>query len=171
MTSFNNNSDQKERRQVLKNDAATLHQFAQSEANEISGRWAKPTTVNASQKAVHYPRLPTSSPWSSDPVGPEPPYGQDISEPPVVGESWKIEKSLDRDFGVARSIRDGVPSATGPVMPRSSEPTPDSEVARANSSSQFARQPLPLSGAGNKTDAMVRPAPTNSRANLRRRLV
>jgi hypothetical protein len=35
---FNNNSDQKERRAVLKNDAATLHQFAQSEANEISGR-------------------------------------------------------------------------------------------------------------------------------------
>ena len=164
MTSFNNNSDQKERRQVLKNDAATLHQFAQSEANEISGRWAKPTTVNASQQAVHYPRLPTSSPWSSDPVGPEPPYGQDISEPPVVGESWKIEKSLDRDFGVARSIRDGVPSATG-VMPRLSKPTPDSEVERAPSA-DHARQPLTLSGRHSVRGVWV--SPSNP---IKRRLV
>jgi hypothetical protein len=54
---YNNNSSQKERRQVLKNDAATLHQFAQSEAGEISGRWAKPQTVNASRPVVEYPRI------------------------------------------------------------------------------------------------------------------
>ena len=104
---FRNDSDQKERRAVIKNDATTLHQFAQSEAGEIGGRYARPQTVNASQQAVHYPKLPTNSPWSSDPVPPEEPLGIDVSEAPITGEKFEVEASLDRDFGVARNATRG----------------------------------------------------------------
>jgi hypothetical protein len=107
--SYNNNSSQKERRAILKNDATTLHQFAQSEAGEVGGRFAKPAAVNASQQVVHYPKL-SGGPWSDQPgPGPEPPYGEDISSPPIVGEYAEVQASLDRDFNVQRSLRDGAP--------------------------------------------------------------
>jgi len=103
---FNNNASQKERRAVIKNDASTMHGFAQSEASEISGRWAKPTQVSGSEGAVHMPRLPSNSPWSApDPSGPEQPFGIDVSEPVVTGESWEVEASLDRDFGLQRLLQ------------------------------------------------------------------
>jgi hypothetical protein len=142
---FSNNSDQKERKAILKNDATTLHKFAQSEAGEIGGRFAKPATLNASQSAVHYPKLPTSSPWSSDPVPPEEPLGIDVSEAPIVGEPAEVEASLNAEFGWRRTIQDGVPPAAGQghLIPAAPEPTPDSEVARTE---EPARQPLPLSG-------------------------
>jgi hypothetical protein len=165
---FNNNSDQKERRAILKNDAATLHQFAQSEANEISGRWAKPQTVNASEQAVHYPRVP-SGPWSDQPgPGPEPSLGVSVEDHEPVGTAEEIEASLNADFGLVRSLSDGVPSATGGRIPAPPEPTPDAEATRAT---HPARQSLAVSGAGNKIDAIERPAPTHPRANLKRRLV
>src|SRR6516164_7215421 len=119
---FNNNSSQAERKQVLKD---TMFNRASSEANEIGGRWNKPTQVNASKPVVDYPAGPN---WSVDPTGPEPPLNQDVNAMEPCGQPWEIEASLDREFGLKRSLRDGVPSATGsPVMPRSSEPTPDSE--------------------------------------------
>jgi len=62
MTSFNNNSDQRERARILANDRATMHRFAQSEAGEVQGRWAKPAQVTGSEGAVHMPRLPANSP-------------------------------------------------------------------------------------------------------------
>jgi len=92
---FSNNSDQRERRQVIKNDAATLHDFAQSEAGEISGRWAKPTQVSGSEGAVHMPRLPANSPWSQpDPSGQEKPYPIDLSEPLSLWGQHKKSKTV-----------------------------------------------------------------------------
>ena len=93
---FNNRATMKEKVEQLRNDqrnASTLHQFASSEAGEIGGRFAKPATVNASQQAVHYPKLPTSSPWSCDPVPPEEPLGIDVNEPVVTGEPFEVEAS------------------------------------------------------------------------------
>jgi len=115
---FNNNSSQKERRQVIRNDATTLHDFAQSAAGEISGRWAKPATVNASEQAAHYPRLPTSSPWSNPIEAVEPPLGFSVEETPIVGEYAEVQASLDRDFELQRSLRDGAATpASGRLIP------------------------------------------------------
>jgi hypothetical protein len=162
---FNNNSDQKERRAIIKNDAATLHQFAQSEANEISGRWAKPQTVNASRPVVNYPAGPN---WSVDPTGPEPPLNQDVNAMEPCGQPWEVEASLDRNFGLQRSLQDGAPPSAGSLIPAALEPAPDSEVARANSDEEPARQPLPLSGRHSiNPDRGARVSPTNS---IKRRL-
>jgi hypothetical protein len=102
---YNNNSSQKERRQVLANDRAnigksrdassgTFHQFAQSEAGEVQGRWAKPAQVTGSEGAVHMPRLPENSPWAApDPSGQEPPLNIDVTEAPITGEPFEVEAS------------------------------------------------------------------------------
>ena len=117
---FSNNSDQPERKRILANDhanASTLHDFAQSQADEVGGRFARPTQVTGKDPATLYPKLPTCSPWSRDPVPPEPPYGQDISEPPQVGEWWEIENSLDADLGLQRLLRN--PDRDRPNIPAS----------------------------------------------------
>ena len=166
MTSFNNSSDQKERRQVIRNDATTLHEFAQSEANEVGGRFAKPATVNASEQAVHMPRLPTNSPWAApDPSGQEQPYPVDLSEPPEpVGTAQEIEDSL-QPFSWLRS--DGVPPAADRLISASPEPTPDGEVVRGGQAEEPAlREPLPPSGRHSMTTRR-RVSPSK----LKRRLV
>ena len=115
---------------------------------------------------VSYPKLPASSPWSCDPVPPEPPYGLDISEPPIVGESWEVAASLDRDFSVQRSLRDGAPPSVGRLIPTALEPAPDSEVVRGGQAEEPAlREPLPLSGRRSITQRRVSPN------NIKRRLV
>ena len=125
---FNNNSSQAERKQFVKD---TFHSRTRDEAG---GRFAQvnKSTVVGSDPATLYPRLPSGSPWSSDPVPPEPPLNQDISEPPIVGESWEVEKSLDRDFGVQRSLQDGAPPSSGGLIPDALEPAPGSEAIRAH---------------------------------------
>jgi hypothetical protein len=160
---FRNDSDQKERRAILKND--TFHTRASAEADlENQGRFAKASSVTASSSAVHYPRV-LSGPWADQPgPGPEPPYGEDISSPPIVGEYAEVQASLDRDFGLQRSLQDGVPSATGPVMPRSSEPTPDAEATRVNLTKE--RTSL-ASSVGRHSITQRRVSPNN----IKRRLV
>jgi hypothetical protein len=166
---FSNNSDQKERKRVLKNDAATLHQFAQSEASEISGRWAKPQTVNASEQAVHYPRLPSNSPWASNPVPPEAPLGIDVSEPVITGEPHEVWAS-EQAFSWERDRpRTAAPVCAGDDDATAVNPSSPSELPRL-ADGDLGKGPHVASGAGNKTDAMVRPAPTNLRAQLKRRL-
>jgi hypothetical protein len=167
---FNNNSSQRERAAILKNDAATLHQFAQSEAGEISGRWAKPQTVNASRPAVEYPRI-KSGPWADDqPMPPEePPLGFSVEDHDPVGQPWEIEASLDRDFGWRKTIRDGA-SASDASSPSDDVAAPGAVVVPSpyspGDSSLGANrpdgEPLTAPGAGNKTVAIV-PAPTNPR--------
>jgi len=164
---FSNNSSQRERRAVIKNDATTFHDFAQSQADEVGGRFAKPTQVSGKDPATLYPKLPTSSPWSSDPVPPEPPYGQDISEPPVVGESFEVEASLNQDFGWRKTIRDGVPQAADSLISASPEPTPDGEVVRGGQAEEPAlREPLTPSGRRSiNLNSRVSPS------NIKRRLI
>src|SRR5262249_14935797 len=76
---------QRERLEVLKADRQwregekrgdTLHQRAQTElGQEFQGRFSR---LHAEQQiigstTIAYPKLPSSSPWSSDPLGPEMP--------------------------------------------------------------------------------------------------
>ena len=156
---FKNDSSQAERKAFVKD---TFHSRTHDESG---GRWQKQTPTNViGSSPVSYPKLPASSPWSCDPVPPEEPLGIDVSESPIVGEHHEVEASLDRDFGLKRSLRDGVPSATG-VMPRLSKPTLDSEVERAPSA-DHARQPLTLSGRHSVRGVWV--SPSNP---IKRRLV
>ena len=64
-------STQAERREVLKD---TYFHRAQVDV-ELGERFAQPSVVSGAEPTVQYPRLPGSSPWSSDPVPPEEPLG------------------------------------------------------------------------------------------------
>jgi hypothetical protein len=87
--------DRKERIDTLRNDLsvreqerqraakqpATYHGFAVAEASEHRGRFA---AINEAVVVGHaaqpsYPRLPESSPWHHDPVGPEEPLGFSVN--------------------------------------------------------------------------------------------
>jgi len=113
--SFSNNSSQKERAAILRNEqrlrneqATTFHSFATSEADAVGGRFARATQSNViGSSPVSYPRLPSNGPWSdADPSGPEAPYPIDLSEPPEpVGTAAEIEASLDADLGLERMLR------------------------------------------------------------------
>jgi hypothetical protein len=91
-----NPTSQGERRQILKD---TAHTRAIAEQDLITGRYAaiSRTTVIGSSP---YPHLPPTSPWASDPVGPEPPINfQDMSAPEPVGTHQEIEQSLRETSG------------------------------------------------------------------------
>jgi hypothetical protein len=75
--------------------ASTMHQFAISEANQPSGRFAatgKATVVGATP-APTYPAGPN---WASDPVPPEPALGFEIDAIEAVGTEQEIEASIRR---------------------------------------------------------------------------
>ena len=97
----------KDKRELIKNTY-----LAHTHSDE-GGRFAKTTPNNViGASPVSYPTL-KSGPWAAQPgPGPEPPYGEDISTPPIVGESWEVEKSLDERFGLQRSLRDGTATST-----------------------------------------------------------
>jgi hypothetical protein len=181
MTSFNNNSSQKQRREVLANDranASTLHEFAQSEAGEISGRWAKPTQVSGSEGAVHMPRLPSNSPWAApDPCGQEQPYPVDLSEPPEpVGTAQEIEDSLQPFSWLRRDGAPDHPTQGSPVIPDVVDAGAPPATAAAPSSSGTPRPEGDLGevphvsegqhSAGNG-DRQTRMLPQNIRRRLR----
>jgi hypothetical protein len=83
---FKNDSSQAERKAFVKDSYHTRYQ------DEAGGRWQKqtPTQVTGKDPATLYPKLPTSSPWSSDPVPPEEALGIDVSEAPIVGEPHEV---------------------------------------------------------------------------------
>jgi hypothetical protein len=96
----------KERRAAIKDDPSTYFGHTHDEAG---GRFQKqvPTNVSGKDPATLYPKLPTSSHWSNDPVPPEAPLGIDVTETPIVGESFEVEQSLNQDFGWRKTIQDG----------------------------------------------------------------
>jgi hypothetical protein len=158
----------KEKREQIKNTY-----LAHTHSDE-GGRFAKTTPTNViGSSPVSYPKL-QSGPWSDQPMPPEePPLGFSVDEVPIVGESFEVEASLDRDFSLKRSLRDGVPSATG-VMPRSSEPTPDTEAIRAHDPADHKKtvdrveRHSPAVSAGRHSVREGRVSPSNS--NIQRRL-
>jgi hypothetical protein len=155
----------KERRAIMKDDPST---YLGHTHNETGGRFAKAIPNNViGSSPISYPTL-KSGPWSPQPgPGPEPPFGEDISTPPIVGEHHEVEASLDRDFGVARNLRDGAPPSPGRLIPAALEPAPDSEVVRGAAEEPAPRQPLPLSGRGQSSPQIVS-SPSKSKPLLRR---
>ena len=85
--------EMKERRALAGSTSATTY-FQQSQvAEELdakAGRFAKPSVVSGSEPAVRYPRLPSSSPWASDPVPVEPPLGIDVNALEPTGELHEL---------------------------------------------------------------------------------
>jgi hypothetical protein len=97
MADYRNESSQKERADVLKNDRANTYAGrAQAEHDlENVGRHAKPNIVIGTGALPEYPRLPENS-WTNDPVPPEAPLGHAIDAQEPVGEIGEIEASLAR---------------------------------------------------------------------------
>jgi hypothetical protein len=119
--------EERERRETLENDrkvleaerqriareGTTLHRFAQSQADELSGgRFAaiNPTTVVGSDPTLKYPPLPSSSPWSGAQPEPgvEPQLGYEINRL----TPYELEPSM----GTTRPVEDtgGAPSSAPP---------------------------------------------------------
>jgi hypothetical protein len=89
---FKNDATQAERQEALRND--TYHGRASHDL-ELGGRFAainKPSIIGAA--SAKYPKLPSSSPWSADPVPPEEPLGFEINALEPVGTAAEIEASL-----------------------------------------------------------------------------
>ncbi len=101
-----NDSSQSERRAVLKNEseASTFFQQAQIGLSLEGGRFAaNDTTITGIEPAAQYPRLPASSPWSSDPVPPERPTGVAIDAMEPCGTPAEIAASLGEGHKLAAS--------------------------------------------------------------------
>jgi hypothetical protein len=72
--------------------ATTLREMHSVISPEPGGRWAKPS--RSEDTATLYPQLLASSPWHSDPVPDEEPFGVDIQAAEPCGTPSEIERSL-----------------------------------------------------------------------------
>ena len=159
--SFNNNSSQKEREQFVKD---TFHSRTHDESG---GRWQKqvPTQVNGTNPATLYPKLPSNSPWSGDPVPPEEPLGIDVTESPIVGEPHEVWASQqpfswmrDRSNSPSSAVAGGVGDDGGAAASTSSDISSSTSLSKPRASSE--------DGVTNRDGV----APS-SKFNIRRRLV
>jgi hypothetical protein len=93
---FHNTTSQREREEILRAErrASTYAGRAQTEANEIRGRFA--AQERATVVGVEQPDLPAPD-WAHDPTDVEPPTGYRIDEQVAVGEKFEIERSLGDD--------------------------------------------------------------------------
>jgi hypothetical protein len=115
---------------VKPNEPNTYLAHAQADADLASGgRFAKVEATRVTG-VPRFPALPTSSPWSRDPVPPEPPLGQDVDATMVpVGTEREIERSI-RDLGGPLSE---APVAAGPAVAVETErgpPNPSTLIRR-----------------------------------------
>jgi hypothetical protein len=167
---FKNDASQAERKAFVKD---TFHSRTHDESG---GRWQKQTPTNViGSSPVSYPRLPASSPWANDPVPPEEPLGIDVTEAPIVGESFEVEQSLNAEFAWRKTIRDGAPDPSlGSSLP-DDVGAPDVVAAptssRPNTSSTSLSKPRTASedGATNSSQSGRGSAPS-SNFNIKRRL-
>jgi hypothetical protein len=177
---FNNNSDQKERRQFVRD---SYHTRANADASlEQSGRFAKPQAITGKDPSTLYPRI-QSGPWSApDPSGQEASFGIDVNEPVVTGESFEVEQSLNAEFAWRKTIRDGTstnssdatspPDAVG-VPGVGAVVPPDPTVDNSSIVDRPGIVPLPMSEGGVTTNGDCKGAPSSKSQPKphRRRLV
>ena len=103
--------DQALRNAQRRRDASTFSQFATSEANADTGRYAqinKAAVVGATPKQPDY----AAPNWANDPTGVEPPLGFDVNEIEPVGRQDEIEASIQR-LELERAATQGLPSHDG----------------------------------------------------------
>jgi hypothetical protein len=71
------------------NPPTTFHALANLDSS-LGGRFATGGDVSGTDEVVRYPRLPSTSPWASDPVGVEPPTNYRIDELEPTGEFHEL---------------------------------------------------------------------------------
>ncbi len=76
---FENEANQKLRRETLRNDRSTLLDHARAHADDAAGGRFKRELATSVVGVPNYPKQPETSPWHHDPVGPEPPLGLDVN--------------------------------------------------------------------------------------------
>ena len=116
---YDNSASQAERLAAHRNDervrkGGTYCEIAASEAGAVGGRYAaqsRSTVIGSSP--VHYPALPSSSPWAHDSVPAEPSLGVPIDAMEPVGTHSEIQNSLAESPG-----GEGIKSPTSPPNDR-----------------------------------------------------
>jgi hypothetical protein len=108
---------QKEKRQVMGDDrASTYYQQAIADAGVELGRFKHLRNASVTGATVQVPKLPSSSPWSSDPVPNEEPLGFSVDQLEPTGTNAEIEQSVQPRLPCAAespptlSARDELPS-------------------------------------------------------------
>jgi hypothetical protein len=102
---FRNDTSQKERAEVLKNDRAVQkNTFLSHTHSDEGGRFAKPQTVIGETPTVQYPMAAPN--WSSDPTGVEPSLGFSVEDHEPVGEPGEVRASLEA-LGDHSGLREG----------------------------------------------------------------
>jgi hypothetical protein len=136
-----NESSQSERRAVLRNEreVGTYHAFATSEAGAVGGRYGVVSKTRViGSGPVEYPALPSSSPWASDPIPPEPSFGMAIDAMEPVGTHVEIEQSLQ-----LAELQSG--GGINPISPPNGPPSGDARSSGPlhSGSSEAATSPHP----------------------------
>jgi hypothetical protein len=92
---MSNEEDQAERRRILREDraASTYHQFAEADANEHGGRFAKEMEARVTG-VPQVPPMPEGNPWAEDIVPAEGPLGYSVNEMEPVGNYHEVSASL-----------------------------------------------------------------------------
>jgi hypothetical protein len=117
---------QAEKRRIIREQATTMFQHAQSHANdEAGGRFAaiNPTTVTGATSAVKYPQLPSSSPWggSQPEPGTEPPTGYAIDDMSGLENPADVSVSPSAEPGGAAAAPSAPPDVEHAAPPLSKD--------------------------------------------------
>jgi len=72
----------------------TFHDVALGEAGTVQGRFASVAKTQVTSGVFEYPKLPASSPWSTNPLPEEPPLGFDVNALEPTGTAAEIEQSM-----------------------------------------------------------------------------
>jgi hypothetical protein len=91
--------EQAERKSLVGSDQATTYHKLGNLDLSLGGRFAAGGDVSGAEEATHYPRQPESSPWSHDPVPPEPALGFSVEEVEPCGTPAEIAASLAQSAG------------------------------------------------------------------------
>jgi len=92
---------------------STYFEFAKHTDEDIyGGRFAgvKTTVVTGSTPGSAFPQMPEGTPWSNDPVGPEPPLGVAIDQQDATGEHHEIAASTPASVGLNAGVVGGTPT-------------------------------------------------------------
>ena len=95
MTDNKNPFTQREKAEVLRNDTYFRRAAVGLDLDSPGGRFRSEEAISGTTPAVHYPKLPSSSPWASDNVGVEPPLGVSIEDQQPTGEAFEVDRSLE----------------------------------------------------------------------------
>jgi hypothetical protein len=149
---FRNDTSQKERAEVLKNDQAVQkNTFLSHTHSDEGGRYAKPQTVIGATPTVQYPRAAPN--WSVDPTGVEPPLGHAIDAHEPVGEYGEVQASIEKLGDATEAVAQSSPLAGETANASVDDP---STLARAEA-------PAAVLAPASPAEVSPRPSPTPKR--------